>query len=196
MRSQTDVHPGGHPGCDISAMTNTTTRLFSQLKADVVGLAGLEPAASSLSGIEGSALCGPAFSQVAAERQGRRDAFLATLVPSGAGKPGYATPRPELQNGRAGAPPWRHPDRPAGPTRPRIHSLGSTRTCCSWPSQRRLTAATPGQTAPEDANPNPRSSTWISRWRQGPVDLAAACASRRGLAAVARMRSEQDVHQR
>jgi hypothetical protein len=41
----------------------------------VVGLAGLEPAASSLSGIEGSALCGPTFSQVAGERQGRRDAF-------------------------------------------------------------------------------------------------------------------------
>ena len=31
-----------------------------------------------LSGIEGSALCEPAFSQVTAERQGRRDAFLAT----------------------------------------------------------------------------------------------------------------------
>ncbi len=46
----------------------------------VVGLGGLEPPTSSLSGIEGSALCGPAFSQVAAERQGRRDAFLATLV--------------------------------------------------------------------------------------------------------------------
>jgi hypothetical protein len=28
-----------------------------------------------LSGIEGSALCGPAFSQVAGERQGPRDAF-------------------------------------------------------------------------------------------------------------------------
>jgi hypothetical protein len=30
---------------------------------------------ASLSGIEGSALCGAAFSQVVAERQGRRDAF-------------------------------------------------------------------------------------------------------------------------
>jgi hypothetical protein len=43
-----------------------------QLKAGVVGLAGLEPAASSLSGIEGSALCGPAFSQITAEPQGPR----------------------------------------------------------------------------------------------------------------------------
>jgi hypothetical protein len=41
----------------------------------MVGLAGLEPAASSLSGIEGSALCGPAFPQVAGDRRGRRDAF-------------------------------------------------------------------------------------------------------------------------
>ena len=43
-----------------------------------VGLPGLEPGPSSLSGIEGLALCGPPFSQVADERQGRRDAFLAT----------------------------------------------------------------------------------------------------------------------
>jgi hypothetical protein len=43
-----------------------------------VGLAGLEPAASSLSEIEGSALCGPAFSQVTTERQRRSYAFLAT----------------------------------------------------------------------------------------------------------------------
>jgi hypothetical protein len=32
----------------------------------------------ALSAIEGSPLCGPAFSQVVRERQGRRDAFLAT----------------------------------------------------------------------------------------------------------------------
>jgi len=36
----------------------------------LVGLAGLEPAPSSLSAIEGSALCGPAFSQVTPDRQG------------------------------------------------------------------------------------------------------------------------------
>jgi hypothetical protein len=51
-----------------------------------VGLAGLEPAASSLSGIEGSALCGPPFSQVAHDRKGRRDAFLATSVSAGQGR--------------------------------------------------------------------------------------------------------------
>ena len=48
------------------------------IKGRFVGLGGLEPPPSSLSGIEGSALCGPAFSQVTAERQGSRDAFLAT----------------------------------------------------------------------------------------------------------------------
>jgi hypothetical protein len=48
---------------------------FPQVTGQVVGLGGLEPPASSLSGIEGYALCGPAFSQVAAERQGPRDAF-------------------------------------------------------------------------------------------------------------------------
>jgi hypothetical protein len=47
------------------------------LRKWLVGLPGLEPGTSSLSGIEGSALCGPAFPQVAGERQGRRDAFLA-----------------------------------------------------------------------------------------------------------------------
>jgi hypothetical protein len=41
----------------------------------MVGLGGVEPPTSSLSGIEGSALCGPPFPQVTAERQGRRDAF-------------------------------------------------------------------------------------------------------------------------
>ena len=53
-----------------------------------VGLAGLEPAASSLSGIEGSALCGAAFPQVARDRQGRRDAFLATSFQAVQAKPG------------------------------------------------------------------------------------------------------------
>jgi hypothetical protein len=48
---------------------------FSLVRSGVVGLPGLEPGTSSLSGIEGEALCGPVFSQVTAERQGRRDAF-------------------------------------------------------------------------------------------------------------------------
>src|SRR5215213_9507474 len=51
---------------------------FPLVRGRTVGLGGLEPPTSSLSGIEGSALCAPAFSQVAGERQGRRDAFLAT----------------------------------------------------------------------------------------------------------------------
>ena len=49
---------------------------FALVKVGLVGLAGLEPAASSLSAIEGSALCGPAFSQVAGDRQGRSNAFF------------------------------------------------------------------------------------------------------------------------
>jgi hypothetical protein len=53
-----------------------TNESVSARQTGVVGLAGLEPAASSLSGIEGSALCGPAFPQVAGDRKGRRDAFL------------------------------------------------------------------------------------------------------------------------
>jgi hypothetical protein len=51
---------------------------FPLVRAGLVGLGGGEPPTSSLSGIEGSALCGPAFPQVTAERQGRRDTFLAT----------------------------------------------------------------------------------------------------------------------
>jgi hypothetical protein len=47
------------------------------LGESLVTLPGLEPQISSLSGIEGSALYGPAFPQVACERQRRRDAFLA-----------------------------------------------------------------------------------------------------------------------
>ena len=43
----------------------------SAVSPGVVGLAGLEPAASSLSGIEGSALYGPPFPQVTAERRKR-----------------------------------------------------------------------------------------------------------------------------
>jgi hypothetical protein len=45
-------------------------RPFPQVNPGIVGLAGLEPAASSLSGIEGYALCGPAFPEVAGDREG------------------------------------------------------------------------------------------------------------------------------
>jgi hypothetical protein len=48
------------------------------LRRWLVGLPGLEPGTSSLSAIKGSALCGPAFPQVTAERQGRSNAFLPT----------------------------------------------------------------------------------------------------------------------
>jgi hypothetical protein len=54
----------------------TNEHVFPLVRSRLVGLPGLEPGTSSLSGIEGSALCGPAFSQVTAERQGPRDAFL------------------------------------------------------------------------------------------------------------------------
>jgi hypothetical protein len=42
----------------------------------MVGLAGLEPAASSLSAIGGSPLCNPAFSQVTRDRRGSSNALL------------------------------------------------------------------------------------------------------------------------
>jgi hypothetical protein len=44
-----------------------------QVNPDVVGLAGLEPAASSLSGIDSRAPCYPAFSQVVRDRKCYRD---------------------------------------------------------------------------------------------------------------------------
>jgi hypothetical protein len=47
----------------------------SELRRWVVGLPGLEPGTSSLSAIEGSPLCNPAFSQVAADRRGRSNAL-------------------------------------------------------------------------------------------------------------------------
>ena len=54
----------------------TIGQRFGWSKACLVGLGGLEPPTSSLSAIEGSALCGPAFSQVTADRQTRSNAFL------------------------------------------------------------------------------------------------------------------------
>ena len=72
MRSDTAVQ---RRRAEAAAIERSHGRAFPQVDPGVVGLAGLEPAASSLSGIEGSALCGPTFSQVAVERQGPRDAF-------------------------------------------------------------------------------------------------------------------------
>jgi hypothetical protein len=50
-------------------------RQCSDLRRWVVGLPGLEPGTSSLSAIEGSPLCNPAFLQVARDRQGRSNAL-------------------------------------------------------------------------------------------------------------------------
>jgi hypothetical protein len=58
-----------------AAIECATVRVVCPGQPNVVGLAGLEPAASSLSAIKGSPLCGPAFPQVAADRQRRSNAF-------------------------------------------------------------------------------------------------------------------------
>src|SRR4029453_18426833 len=73
MRSETAVHR-----CltEASAVEGDHWQAFPQLKAGVVGLAGLEPPASSLSAIGGSPLCDPASSQVAGDRKGRSNALL------------------------------------------------------------------------------------------------------------------------
>jgi hypothetical protein len=68
-----------------------------------------------------------------ARPSGAKGCVLSDLVPSGAGKPGYATPCRESSIANP-APPWRHPDRPAGLTRSRIRSSGRTGACCSRPS--------------------------------------------------------------
>jgi hypothetical protein len=73
MRSRTAVRRWGAVAI---AIEKSIAKRFRWSNVDFVGLAGLEPAASSLSGIEGSPLCGAAFSQVAADRQGRSNAFL------------------------------------------------------------------------------------------------------------------------
>jgi hypothetical protein len=77
-----DLNGTGHadliPDWDEVKRTNTRTVIaVSAGYGVVVGLPGLEPGTSSLSATEGSALCGPPFPQVAGERHGPRDAFLA-----------------------------------------------------------------------------------------------------------------------
>src|SRR5215216_4110481 len=76
-----------------SRLNPGTEIAFPLVRGRTVGLGGLEPPTSSLSGIEGSALCAPAFSQVAGERQGRRDAFLATSFYTVQAKPLIHVPR-------------------------------------------------------------------------------------------------------
>jgi hypothetical protein len=66
MRSETGVR---RRRTAPAAVEGDNRRLLPQVRTGMVGLAGLEPAASSLSAIEGSPLCGPAFPQVAADRQ-------------------------------------------------------------------------------------------------------------------------------
>src|SRR4029453_15452010 len=136
-----------HPvdGCRTSSKRTWDER--SRWLLLVVGLGGLEPPASSLSGIEGSALCGPAFSQVTAERQGRRDAFLATLFQAVQANQVTLAPCPGEDTIANPAPPWRHLDRPdpiadpllgpdrnqeqAGPSGPADHRNRSRLSCWS-----------------------------------------------------------------
>ena len=53
---------------------------FRWALANLVGLAGLEPAASSLSGMDGRALCYPASSQVALLHEWHRDGVIAPIL--------------------------------------------------------------------------------------------------------------------
>jgi hypothetical protein len=62
-------------------------RAFLQVRPSVVGLAGLEPAPSSLSAITRSPLCRPAFSQVVRDRRGSSNALLRS-------RPAQRTDRP------------------------------------------------------------------------------------------------------
>jgi hypothetical protein len=73
MRSETAVRTRRKAA---AAIEGGNRGVLPQVSPAVVGLAGLEPAPSSLSAIEGSPLCGPAFSEVAPNRQGQSNAFL------------------------------------------------------------------------------------------------------------------------
>src|SRR5215218_4368210 len=55
---------------------------FRLVRGRIVGLGGLEPPTSFLSAIEGSPLCGPAFPQVALDRQGPSNAFYVPAQPA------------------------------------------------------------------------------------------------------------------
>jgi hypothetical protein len=56
-----------------AAIEDCDERAFAQVNARVVGLAGLEPAASSLLEIDGPALCYPAFALVVRLRKSYKD---------------------------------------------------------------------------------------------------------------------------
>jgi hypothetical protein len=102
MRSETAVRRRHCRG----RVEGDDSRVLPQVKAGVVGMAGLEPAASSLSAIEGSALCGPAFPQVVRDRQGRSYAFLATsfqAVQASQANPHYLRELQHISAGRCGA---------------------------------------------------------------------------------------------
>ena len=109
-------HPGPRPA---PASDNAASGAASL--SLVVGLGGLEPPASSFSAIEGSALCAPAFPQVAAEvrSQAEGDGWCCSQQPKQPGRP--STP-PAVVPTRAGAlptpaPSWLDPSfRPCHPT--------------------------------------------------------------------------------
>jgi hypothetical protein len=70
-RLRTPVHPIPNRMIQACPNPNDDRPAFPLVRGRFVGLAGLEPAASSLSAIGGSPLCNPAFSQVAADRRGQ-----------------------------------------------------------------------------------------------------------------------------
>ena len=118
------------------AIESVQASAFPQVKLGVVGLAGLEPGTSSLSAIEGSALCGPAFSQVARDRKGRSNAFLATSFE--AVQASWAILSPRLR---------------ADSSRPR---------CCPERASNGGPAATGSRQPPGEPAPGRRSSTVVA----------------------------------
>src|SRR4030095_7699028 len=70
MRSRTAVR---RPRTEATAIEGDHRQAFPQVNCGVVGLAGLEPAASSLSEMDGRALCYPAFALVVRLRKSYKD---------------------------------------------------------------------------------------------------------------------------
>jgi hypothetical protein len=65
------------------AIERDNGQAFRQLNPGVVGLAGLEPAPSSLSEIDGEAPCYPAFPQFALIREWYKDGVNRSSLPGG-----------------------------------------------------------------------------------------------------------------